>query len=618
MISDTSTSTAQPTQLTLEKVWKRRDDMIHRAFNQPKTTLIEALPVSGKSYGSIKWAAQTDNPLTVLAPRHDLLDEYETRCEEFGLTYKRLPSFYRDCTSFEKNNDGEYEPIDHTAKDLQKDYQRGFNTTSVHNRHPDTSCQADGECPSLTRRDFDSSEYDVLLGTYRHAYRSKRIEERYVAFDEFPGDAYLTEFEEGIDPIVSAYLEDKEEQLPFRDCRDFLRRMNRPDLQDTIEAWKDSINWPYDYSHVRRSPSPSAHALAPMATLALIEEDVLANNWGYSDLRSGRVAVSNPKTGEWSFLIPPDLSEAESVVALDGTPNRSLWEIVLNEQIETLTLLSDNERKTFLLDILGYRFVQTTGRWKPIHAKKNASPPKDLALLEGIAQLEDRSPTLISSQQAIREYQRKGLEEITDTVEHYNNLKGMNDFGTERLGIVLGCPFPDDDKIEKWSALAGESAERREINGEPIRGPQTDFGSFGNEVMRTLVHDEVFQAAMRFGREEVNGERGATVYLHTSAIPSWLPVEKQIPNIHSWTRGDKGMRKTVEAITQIDEWQGCLWKTTDVYPHISEFHHRTIRDRLDDLTEEGYIRFEGKDGKTKCYTNIHLEDAGRFGHVEFP
>lgn len=617
MSVESSTYSDPTDELTLDNIWSRRDDLIADGFDCPEAGLIEALPVSGKSYGVIKWAAQSENQLTVFAPRHDLLEEYEETCEKFALTYRRLPSFYRDCTSFKENND-EYEPVNDTVKELKKEYEHGFNGASLHNRHPDTPCQADGECPFVTEREFDPSDYDVLLGTYRHAHRESWIEGRYVAFDEFPKDAFLTTFEDGIEPVVSAYLEDYEEELPFRNYRDFLKRMDNSNVQDKIESWKDSISWPYDYGHARRSPNPSAHALAPMATLALIEEEIFDNDWGYADLGYGRIAVCNPKKNEWTFHLPPDLSSAESVLGLDGTPNEILWEIVLGEEIQSLPLLDDEERETYLRDVLGYRFVRTTGKWKPIQGEKGASPPKDLALIEGINQKEGQQLALISSQKGMNQYEREGLNELTDTTEHYSNLKGMNDFGKERLGLVLGCPFPNDDEIEKWAAFASESAERKEFNGEKTRGPQTDFGSFGNEVMYTLVHDEVLQAALRFGRKEEDGVRGATVYLHTSAVPSWLPVETEIPEIHSWTRGKEGISKTIEAITEIDDWQSCVWKTTEVYPNVSRIKKRTVRNCLDTLTEQGYIEYTGRVGRSKSFRNICLEHAGLFGHVEFP
>jgi len=619
MSIEASISADSDSSLTLEKVWNRRDYLIQRGFDLPEPVLIEALPVAGKSYGVIKWAAQTGKSLTVLAPRHDLLKEYEERCEKFGLAYKRLPSFYRDCDSFEENDDGKFDPIDDAAKKLKKDYERGLDGESLHRRYPEIPCRVDGDCPFVTQREFEPSDFNVLLGTYRHAYREKWIEGRYVAIDEFPEDAFLRKFENGIEPVVSAYLDDYEDELPFRNHRDFLRRMNDPNVQDDIEEWKESISWPYDYGHVRRSPNPSAHALAPMATLALIEEKRLDNDWGYSDLGEGRIAVCNPRDNDWIFHLPPDLSASESIVALDGTPNKKLWELTLNESLEAFSLLNEGEREVYLREVLGYSFIQTTTRWRAIQGEDGASPPKDLAFIEGVADRECQTPALISSKRAIRQYESEGLKEITDTVEHYNRLKGMNRFGTGRLGIVLGNPHPGDGEIEKWSALAGKSAKRKEVNGEPLTGNATDYGPFGNEVMHTLIHDEVLQAAMRFGRERKDGVRGATVYLHTSAIPNWLPVEKQIADIHSWLTEKNGMRDTIEAILSLEGWRDEMWKATDLYDRTS-ISNRHVRNRLDDLAEEGYIEYEGKWGRgtPKHYSNNYLEDAGQFGHVEFP
>jgi len=35
--------------------------------------------------------AETDNQMTILAPHHDLLNEYENWCAELNLSVKRLP-----------------------------------------------------------------------------------------------------------------------------------------------------------------------------------------------------------------------------------------------------------------------------------------------------------------------------------------------------------------------------------------------------------------------------------------------------------------------------------------------------------------------------------------------
>jgi len=473
----------------------------------------------------------------------------------------------------------------------------------------------------MAKQEFEPSDYDVLLGTYRHAKSSEAIENRYVVFDEFPGNDFLMTFKDGVAPVVTAYLEGNEEQLPFKDYLDFVERKGNSEAQEYIKEWKGSHRFPQDYKHARKSPNPSAHSFAPLATRALIEKERLDNNWEYADLGDGCVAVRNPKEDEWTFLRPPDLSDAESVLAFDGTPNMDLWEVSLGEQIERLSLLDVDERVRCLQGVLDYQFVQTTEKWKAIQSGEGAAPPKDLAVIEGIAHKEGQTPALISSQKAIRQYEPKGLAEITETVEHYNNLKGMNKFGPERLGIVLGNPHPGDDEIEKWAALAGESAERRVVNGQKTTGKETDYGSFGNKVMHTLVHDEVFQAAMRFGREKENGEQGATVFIHTAAIPAWLPVEKQIidEDVQSWLTEKNGMKDTIDAIRSLDGWKDTVWKSTELYDHVST-SNRNVRNRLDDLVEAGYISFEGKwgHGTPKHYTNICLEDAGCFGHVEWP
>jgi len=617
MSVEPSLSTVPTDELTLNEVRNRRDALIHRSFDLPETTLIEALPVSGKSYGVCEWAKQTGKPLTVFAPRHEILDEYESRCGD--LDNYRLPSFYRDCASFEKNDNGEYQPIDDAARDLKQEYERGFRGTALHRIHSNLSCQTDGECPFIAKREINPDDYDVLLGTYRHAYPEKWMEDRYVAFDEFPGDDFLTTFPNGIAPVVSAYVDDDDNELPFTDYFDLLGRKDSPAVQDDIVAWKSGLSSrSHDFGHARQSPSSTAQPLAPIATLALLEMERLDNSWQYADLGYDRIAVRNPKKDEWTFLLPPDLSPAESVIGLDGTPNLTLWELSLGERIEHFTLLDPDERNTYLQDILGYRFVQTTEDWKAIQSGEGASPPKDLALIEGIAMTEERTPALISSKRAIRQYRTKGLDELTDTVEHYNNLKGMNDFGEERLGLVLGNSHPGDDEIEKWSALAGESAEAKEVDGKRLTGKDTDYGPFGNKVMHTLVHDEVLQAAMRFGREEVNGNRGATVYLHTSAIPEWLPVEKQVPSIQSWVTKEDGIRDTIEAIRSLEGWKHTEWRATALYDHTS-VTEKQVRNCLEDLADAEYIECRGKKGQGNAlhYANCRLEEAGSFGHVEF-
>lgn len=614
MSAENSMPIVQTPSLTLDEVWQRRDDLIRRGFAMSQPTLIEALPVSGKSYGVIEWAAETGNPLTVFAPRHNLLDEYEKRCERFGLTPYRLPSFYRDCESFDENG----APIDSIAREMERDYKRGIKAITIHGDHPNSICQKEGECGYLSRRDFDPGDYDVLLGTYRHAHVEDWIFDRYVAFDEFPGDAFLETFDGNLPSVVSTYL-GATDSLPFRNYEELNRLGQLETKKQQVNEWRRNLYSSLtDERYARENTLADAHAMAPMATLAVHQMKPLSNNWWHSDLGRGRVGVLSPRSQEWTFILPPDLSEAKSVIGLDGTPNPRLWEVSLNEEVRTLSLLRDDEREIYLKDVLGYEFIQTTEAWKAIQGGDGASPPKDLALIEGISNRENGEPILISSKKAIEQYEKDGLTEITDTYTHYGNLKGLNEFGRERLGVVIGCPQPSDDEIEKWCALAGESVSRKEVDGEQLRGNETDFGVVGNEVLRTFVHDEVLQAAMRLGREEVDSVRGATVYLHTSAIPEWLPVEKLNTDIHAWLTKKNGMRDVIEAIQSLDEWRVREWKATELYS-LTNVGKRHVRNCLARLCEQGYIENCGKKGQGGAihYANRCLDKSGEFGHVEF-
>lgn len=205
------------------------------------------------------------------------------------------------------------------------------------------------------------------------------------------------------------------------------------------------------------------------------------------------------------------------------------------------------------------------------------------------------------------------MDSLASKTENYGNLKGSNAFGTTRLGNILGNPHPGDDVIEKWSALAGHSAKRR----PGTAGKATDYGHFGNRVMEALVQNEVLQAVMRFGREEKNGEKGATVYVHTSALPKWVEPEKRLVSVDSWISQKNGMQQVIEAIYTLDDWQIREWKTGEIADRVT-ISERYARKHLKTLVEQGYLesRTAGRGGAFH-FSNICLEKAGEYGHVEF-
>lgn len=611
--SDSSGNSVQPLNTISRKIVRERlNRYIDEGFRQDVFTLIEALPASGKSYGVLLWAAQTGYPLTVFVPRYDLMDEYEEWCDELDLVVTRLPAFHRDCESLSLDDDDE--PEDELTKNLLSLYRQGIGGGEIHDRanellREDLPCQNEGRCPFMENRSIEADDFDVLLGHYLHAYQTDWTDDRYVAIDEFPGDAFVQGFKGDVAPAVTAYVE-QEERLPFLDYDDLLE--HKSDFREEISEWKREVWSLYDSSHVIRSANAKAHSLGPLMTLANLEMKLLENRWRYANLGDGRVAARNPDH-EWWFLLPPNLESAESVVGLDGTPIVEMWELVMSKDMKRISLLEEAEKQEYLKNVLSLELVQTTENWNAYQGGDGVAPTVDIPVIETVGQLEGKKPGVITSKEGFKQYEPHGLDSFVTKTEHYGNLKGSNDFETVRLGIVLGNPHPGDDVIEKWCALAGRSAERR----EGTVGKDTNYGYFGNRVLEGLVHNEVLQAAMRFGRKDEAGEKGATVYIHTSALPEWVEPEKRLVSVDPWQSKEDGMRQVIEAIYDLDDWQNQEWKTGDVAERV-DISKRYTREHLKTLVEHGYLdSWQGGRGKAYHFSNSHLEDAPKYGHVDF-
>lgn len=595
-------------ELTRKDIWNRCSEAITRGFENDHPTLIDAPPASGKSHSVIQWADEADQPLTVLAPRHDVLDESEKRCDERGLSVRRLPSFHRDCGSLSVNADGS--PEDERTRNLLGEYQQGLSGVQLHKEWDGAlPCEADGECPFVAAHQFEAGDYDVLLGHYLHAYHDAWIEDRYVTVDEFPGDAYLRNFSEEFRRAVTRLLDDVE--LDIDHYRDLAN--NRERYESDVEEWYRERWSPYDATHVARNPSDDTHAFAPAMVLALVREQNRDNGWGYADLGDGNRAVSD-ESEDWWFLFPPNFDCAESVLGLDGTPLPELWELILGPEMEHVTLLNPTERRAFLETVLGLELIQTSTKAKPYLSGRSVTPEKDLALIEGIRQFEGEPPTVISSKAALDKYRDRTdeFDSMTAAKEHYGNYKGSNQFASHSLGIILGCPNPGHGEIMKWSALAGEVATEPDEHGMA-----KDFGPFGNRVLEWCRDKEVLQAVMRFGREEENGEKGAIVFIHTAAIPEWVQPEQNIPEIKAWSGENNGMQQVIAAIQERDDWRTGEWTTLDIAPNV-DISARQVRDHLKSLVEYGYLESRrGGRGNAIHFSNRCLETAGQFGHVEF-
>jgi|GEM_PF-497776 len=588
--------------LTLEEAHTRCQRQIDNALRNGEHTLIDALPAMGKSSGVIRGAAKTDTPISVFTARHDLYGQYAEWCEENGLSYHRLPSFHEDCPTARGEHGDDWE------KDVLELYDEGVMASEIHKWAEQyfgepLPCDDGQECTYKQEWDFESDEYDVLIGHYQHAYNPNITAGRVAVFDEFPADSFLLEFDGNIvSSAVSAYVSEQD-GLRFEDYTELVQWRDSEQGQ-VARDWLDTEDLSRDGEPVLKDASGSANAYAPLLTYAVLIGENLGNGWEHADLEAEagvsnhRTAARNRDSGEVCLLLPPRLDETSGVIALDGTPTPDLWQLVVDTRLSHEQVLSDKERADYLTHALGCSLVQTTDATKTYSSGTYVKPEEDSLLFKAVAEQKGTEPALISTAKAIRQYEQAGVLDPIGKDEHYGNLKGSNQFENERVGIVAGSQHYGDDYVERWGALAGQSVERGDGKGMDL-----DYGEFGNKVLRQMREHEVLQAVLRFGRNEFP----TTVYVHTAALPEWVPVEAR-GEIKRWSKGTREVVKVLESNAP------DKWRTSDVAEKVS-IEPRTVRDRLHELADDGYVerRQEGR-GYTWVVTD---ETIDRLGQVEF-
>jgi hypothetical protein len=470
----------------------------------------------------------------------------------------------------------------------------------------------------MERREFDPEEYDVLIGHYLQAHNGAYISDRYVAFDEFPGDSYFFEpAHNQATHAVSNYLEETD-TLPFNDWGEARYYQGYAEHADAIQEWESELNTNYHRdTRVRLQEDSRYHANAPLLTYSALEIERLDNGWWYAELDSGAVTVLSPED-EWTLHIPPTLCAAESVIALDGTPTIEKWELALgvDSMPHDEVLESNREKREYLQDVLELRIIRTDSGTKPYGGGDHIRPELDGALLEGICEREGKLASVISSKKAIAEYKKAGVDEYINKSDYYQNFKGMENFGTIRLGAVIGNPHPpEDETVERWAALDGKPVERKENeDGPALKGNDLDFGSFGNKLFEDVTEKEVLQAAMRFGRREKNGEKGATVYIHTSRLPSWVEPDSRV-TVH--TRSN-GMEQVIAALEELDKWpeEEVTNKDIDIQEQVS-VTNKQVCELMKELDEKEYVAHRrGGRGNAYHWSDVCLNKMEEHGRIE--
>jgi hypothetical protein len=611
--------------LTIEDARRRTVGALEDAYESSDRVLIEALPTMGKSYGSIKAAAETGEAITVVTGRgrEEQYEQFQEWADEHDISTYTLPSFSEDCGTA-NCDDQEW------RNRVWGWYQRGATPKTIHKHAEDVlgrplPCQAkEGcSCAYASKWDFDPDDYDVLIGHYSHAHKPKVTTGRTVVIDEFPDGAYETELGESehetetgrgfelngevtypLPRVVSTWLE-RTCGVPYESYTDLIESRDDEQRREKALEWFEENETPRDELGVLRFNK--GHAMAPSAVFALLTCEDLGNGVEHARLNNdGRRAQYNREKVELSILRPPDLQYASGVVALDGTPTVDLWELCLGERLNHRPVLQDDERAEYLTQALNLNLIRTSEYIKTYNSSEYVNLRSDGALLDEIESIHGEKAGVITTSTAESKYISTDESLAIAETKHYGNVLGSNEFAEKRVGAVIGSNHYGDDFVKKWAAYAGEVAER---DG---KGTDLEYGEFGNRVLRHMREHDTLQAAMRFGRDG----NGAVVYVHTNTLPDWVEENALAGEGRVLKTWSEGMRSVIDALEVLESPT-----TEDVadYPGV-DIGRRQVFDHLETLRQKGVLSRgrDSDDGRRFVWFDDGLHRIGDHGSAELP
>jgi len=601
------------------------------ALESSDRALVEALPTTGKTYGTLKATAKTGVPVTMLVGRGNVeqYDQIKTWCDELDLDCYTLPSFLRDCDTANGEHGEEWGD---TVRDW---YERGATPQEIHKYAEHVlgrplPCQAhEGQrCGHTSRWAFDPDDYDVLLGHYTHAYnQSEKVTVgRAVIFDEFPGDTFERSLGGAtLKGAVTHYLRSTD-AVPFDDYTELLE--HRDDEARRADALAHLMNEDLDPDVMAVFENSAAHAAAPLAVFTIL---AAADNDLGNGLETAPFPDDDPRVGVFDragvfsyqderadlrMLDPPPLDYASAVIALDGTPTLDMWELALDTRLNKRRVLSDSERRDYIRDALNLNVVRTTEHVKPYNSPDHVDVRGDAALLDAVREQHGEKPGLITTRTALDEYASADVldydpedgtvtEGAVERVKWRGDVLGSNEFDGKRLGVVIGSNHFGDGYIKKWGAYAGEAVTREASDDdEPAKGDNLSYGEFGDKVHTHMSEHDTLQAVMRFGRDG----NGGVVYCHTNTLPRWPPLAGEGRIVD--TRSD-GERQVLTATEDLD-----AWRTPEIAAHPDvDVTERQVFNILNDLTDRGVLTREW-DGRGYTWHDDGLHEVNEHGDVD--
>ncbi|WP_144050479.1 hypothetical protein [Halorubrum persicum] len=492
-------------------------NQIAESYKNKNNVLIESLPITGKSYSTFKQASETDTQILYLTSLNRLKEDSIKKCNEFGLSYHKIPVPHDECPSFQNDKHG-----------LRELYRRGISAKELHDR---LELPCNGSCPYIQALNQDLSDIDVLIGNPKHAYNPNYLKNRIAVKDEFSENEYEIEYHKPRE-LVNRFIQSVD-SFPFNSFTEI--------REASQEETDNAVNWfrQYDvYRDTETALNPEEyHVHAPLLAYALLRGYEVNDGWEKTDTQFADLVGVDTHIGDNAQVVfdedresmyllnPPDFESADGFIGLDGTPIPEMWDTATGLDLEHIQVLSEEQKERYITDILNLEIIQVTDHKRYYQNSNNIAVNQDTSLAYSIQQKEGEKPGVITSKKAIQEYDEK-IGEYTDNSLNFARILSSNKFKNKQLGFVTGMRNYGDEYVYKWGSYLGKTV-RVDREGE------TEY-QFGDECFNIfpLYRNLTLQDVFRFGRSE----EPTTVYVNTSGLPEWVPVTREELDTHSQSK----------------------------------------------------------------------------------
>ena len=611
--------------ISKDDLQERVADSIRQVIIEDRNACIDAIMSGGKTYGSFKVTDELDTPISYFAPRLDMYDQAAEYCKEIGIPedeIKVLPSMKRDCPTW----DGQHG--DDWRERVKRQYDAGARPKAIHELNDEIPCSHDDDdemCPYERMWDFDPDDYQVIIGHYKHAHVTHVNIGRVCVFDEDPSDAFTTRLEGSrlvqsintfLDDTFSPPVSDFDELLQIRNddhrVKDCVRWFNKMEQQDEFDFGSP------DSREVIRRDGYEYHGYAPHAVYAILKSSPISDDSDFergfmpSGMSGSLFFTTSDEHGDYyvEFRETPDMSYAQTVLALDGTPfvdesrNRGNkvreWSQSLGVQLEHNRILTDAERQQYIRNTLGHRYIQTSESVNPYSSGRYNNMTEDAALCAGAKEVygDGEAPLVLTPKAVADTYEEAGWIDrgLAKQIDYPGNIRGTDRYGEERLCVQLGSTHHGDHEIRRRAAWLHTDVD---VSG---KGVDRDYGNnVGNGILRQMRENQTAQNVMRVGRD---GD-GATIVLKTVAIPDYFPIDGH-GAVTGWP---DGMKEVLEAWGDISPDDLKTIEVSEIADHDAiSVSERQVRNALDNFCDLGYVKKGNhpEDGRKNVYVDDGL------------